>query len=163
MENPIALVMDSLIREQRKSLRNVRKAELAKQWRLNNKDKVKERELKRSKSENRIRYTRNLALKKYGISTEEYNILYELQDGLCAICMKPETQERNGNKCKLSVDHDHASGEIRGLLCSKCNLGIGIFNDDLNILTRAAAYILESNKESMWRNVFDRLYKINNT
>lgn len=72
-------------------------------------------------------YIRDYQLKKnYGISLETYNRLYEIQSGLCMICMLPETRKVKGTQCKLSVDHCHVSKRLRGLICSKCNGMLGL-------------------------------------
>lgn len=74
---------------------------------------------------------------KYGITEERYAELFKQQKGRCAICRnKPRTQ-------RLAVDHDHKSGEVRGLLCKRCNhdlLGGG--HDDFELLWRAISYLL---------------------
>lgn len=84
----------------------------------------------------------------YGITLDEYNAMLEKQDGVCAICGNPEVkaQARNGtngikNLDSLLVDHDHKTGKVRGLLCYRCNTGIGKLNDDPNLLRKAARYI----------------------
>lgn len=74
-------------------------------------------------------------LRKYGTSEAEYQQMFERQMGLCLICQKPE------NNIKLAVDHDHATGEVRGLLCKRCNMAIGLLDDDPHIVTRAALYL----------------------
>ncbi len=71
----------------------------------------------------------------YGISVEEYDALLARQNGKCAICReKPEGQT-------LCVDHCHATGKIRGLLCRSCNVGLGNFRDDPRLLRAAIAYL----------------------
>jgi hypothetical protein len=83
---------------------------------------------------------KNTSLKyKFGISIEEYNDLLSLQEGKCAICGSIETG-RSDTKY-LHVDHDHLSGKVRGLLCNKCNIGIGLFNDDIFRLKKAIIYL----------------------
>ncbi|ANA86370.1 endonuclease VII [Gordonia phage OneUp] len=69
---------------------------------------------------------------RYGISLAEYNDLLDEQDGKCAICH---------TVAKLHVDHCHATGKKRGLLCSQCNTAIGLLKEDLNLLSRAAEYL----------------------
>lgn len=78
-----------------------------------------------------------------GITVEQYVELYEATGGTCAICGKPETQLSgwHGEVMELSIDHDHETGRVRGLLCQWCNQGIGRFRDDPELLTRAAAYL----------------------
>jgi hypothetical protein len=76
--------------------------------------------------------------KRYGLTVESYAGLEAAQGGLCLICMKPS---RNGKR--LSVDHDHKTGKVRGLLCHVCNQGLGYFYDDPELLRLAAAYLLK--------------------
>ena len=78
---------------------------------------------------------------KTGCSPERYAELLKQQNGVCAICGNAESRARRGNAYELSADHDHASGEIRGLLCSNCNLGIGHLRHDMNVLRLAIAYL----------------------
>lgn len=71
---------------------------------------------------------------KYGITKEEYQTRLTLQEGRCIICSDLVED-------KLRVDHDHQTGEIRGLLCSNCNTGLGMFKDDPELTTAATAYL----------------------
>lgn len=71
---------------------------------------------------------------------ETYKHLFDLQGGVCAICQSPE----NGRYAHLSVDHNHDTGKIRGLLCNNCNRGIGLLKDDPKILEQAKEYIEKS-------------------
>jgi len=85
---------------------------------------------------------RNYTLKKkYGITAEQYDALLKLQDHKCAICGEPEDMERFGKACPLSVDHNHNTGEVRGLLCQSCNSGIGFFYEDAFLLESAMRYL----------------------
>jgi hypothetical protein len=77
----------------------------------------------------------------YGISGEEYLALKKAQNGLCAIC-GPWTG-RNGRYVSLSVDHNHRTGEVRGLLCRVCNRILGLFRDNPEAFRRAADYLTE--------------------
>jgi hypothetical protein len=77
----------------------------------------------------------------FGLSLDAYNQMLEAQGGVCAICNQPETHKRNGKLKALAVDHHHASGKIRGLLCSDCNTGIGKLKDDPKVLLAAAEYL----------------------
>lgn len=73
----------------------------------------------------------------FGITLAQYDALVLAQGGVCKICLKPETSVYKSGKVRsLAVDHDHKTGEIRGLLCWKCNTRIGYFekNDLLNAL-----------------------------
>ena len=69
-----------------------------------------------------------------------FKILNE-QDGKCAICKNQETRKHKGKLRNLSVDHCHATGIVRGLLCSRCNISIGKFEDNSELLRSAADYL----------------------
>ena len=75
----------------------------------------------------------------YGITLEDYNQMFASQSGRCAIC---NIHEQESGKI-LCVDHDHNTGKVRGLLCSKCNAGIGLLGDDPDNLINAANYLRE--------------------
>ena len=74
----------------------------------------------------------------YGISDEMYSEILTRQKGCCAICHgAPRSQA-------LGVDHDHKTGKVRGLLCSPCNVALGMLKDDPELLLRAAIYLEEN-------------------
>lgn len=83
---------------------------------------------------------RNLQ-RKFGITAEEYDAMLAGQDGLCAICGTDSPQRSTSNY--FAVDHDHETGEVRGLLCSPCNIALGAFGDSPDRLMAAAAYLLQ--------------------
>lgn len=83
--------------------------------------------------------------KNYGLSQEDHQAMHDAHDGRCSVCGQAETLTIRGKKVSLAVDHCHASGHIRGLLCSQCNRGLGLFLDNPERL-RAAADYLERNK-----------------
>jgi len=91
--------------------------------------------------------TRKYALKAaYGITPEEYDAMYERQEGRCAICGDPKDSWQPGMGVKgrfrfLVVDHDHRTGRVRGLLCTHCNIGIGQFREDPAIMRAAIPYV----------------------
>lgn len=72
----------------------------------------------------------------YGIEPGDYDKLYEAQGGRCAIC-----QRATGASRRLSVDHDHATGKVRGLLCRPCNDILGHARDDWRYFARAWSYL----------------------
>lgn len=78
--------------------------------------------------------------KKYGMSASEYHGMLDNQKGGCAICARRD----DGTKLKrrLSVDHDHATGEIRGLLCGRCNAVVGFLAEDPKRAHRVVAYLM---------------------
>lgn len=78
----------------------------------------------------------------YGLTQDEYEALLAMQGGLCAICRHPETaRHQSGQVRSLAVDHDHATGLVRGLLCTNCNHGLGKFKDDPELLRQAITYL----------------------
>lgn len=78
--------------------------------------------------------------KGYKITLESKKALYVAQGGLCAICRRTPTG-RDKRSETLHVDHDHATGKIRGLLCINCNQGLGSFKDDRELLEMAVKYL----------------------
>src|SRR5579864_1096986 len=80
---------------------------------------------------------------RYGLTADEYDELLRQQGGACAICQNQENARRKacGRSYRLAVDHDHASGVIRGLLCANCNHMIGKAKDSVDVLNRAIAYL----------------------
>jgi hypothetical protein len=77
---------------------------------------------------------------KFGLTLEQYDAMLAEQDGTCAICHRPETRKRFGWVQPLSVDHDPATGRVRGLLCDYCNRSIGQ-RGGLGWLRSAVAYL----------------------
>jgi hypothetical protein len=73
------------------------------------------------------------------IDPEEYERLLATQDYKCAICKRPREENTLGRR--FAVDHDHNTGLVRGLLCYKCNTGLGALNDDPELLQTAADYL----------------------
>ena len=79
---------------------------------------------------------RGYVLRKYSINEVTHNNMLNNQKGLCKICSKT-----NYNNKMLSIDHDHKTGVVRGLLCSKCNLALGGFCDSPDLLEKAINYL----------------------
>jgi len=75
--------------------------------------------------------------KKYGITAAEFDAMVAAQGGGCAIC----TVSVNPDANNLAVDHCHTTGRVRGILCGRCNRGIGNFNDDPSLLEKAVIYL----------------------
>ncbi len=78
-------------------------------------------------------------VRRYGITVEDFGNILKLQDGKCAICNELETCT---TKKRLHVDHCHVTGKVRGLLCHKCNAGLGNLKDSLVTLENASIYLL---------------------
>jgi hypothetical protein len=79
-------------------------------------------------------FVRNLRVK-YGLALDQYQLLLERQGGVCAICHAP-LKERH-----IQVDHNHATGLVRGLLCSDCNLAIGLLHESIESIERCIGYL----------------------
>ena len=93
------------------------------EWRRKNPDKVQQKNRKR-----KMGY--------YGLSVDDFDILMEKQNNCCAICKKTCITGR-----ALAIDHDHNTNVVRGLLCNKCNQGLGFFNDSIDLLQDAMLYL----------------------
>lgn len=77
----------------------------------------------------------------FGLTPQGRALMEQQQDGRCAICGRVETHRKRGRVVPLSLDHDHGTGVVRGLLCNNCNRGIGLLGDDSDSLRRAAEYL----------------------
>ena len=109
-----------------------------KQWRKNNPERCAElQKIYRAKNkEMYIKSQRKTDLKRhYGMTVKEYDCSYDLQRGKCLIC--------DEEKKILCVDHNHTTGKIRGLLCRRCNLGLGFIEKSPKFYLRAQQYLNE--------------------
>jgi hypothetical protein len=93
----------------------------------------------RDKRENHLK-------RSYGFTTEDYEFALQNHKYVCAICRQPETYKYKGKIVRLAIDHNHKTGCYRGLLCGRCNSGIGLFEEDIAILQQAIQY-LEKNRD----------------
>ena len=80
----------------------------------------------------------------YGISLKEAEELYDAQDGRCAICRSSGYDLHGAEVFKLSLDHCHTTGKVRGFLCADCNRGLGLFRDNILSLKSAIHYLERS-------------------
>ena len=103
-----------------------------KKWRKNNKNN-----LQKYRDENKNNLNNYLLKRNYNITLEEYNELFNKQNGCCAICGRHQSDLKN----KLGVDHNHETGKVRGLLCNQCNLSLGNIKDDIKILYNMINYL----------------------
>lgn len=97
---------------------------------------------RRWRKENPERYRaswRKSCLKQYGITINEFEVFRLAQKDCCRICKKQFKETPN-------VDHSHKTGAVRGLLCRRCNIGLGMFGDSLKCVESAATYLKETEK-----------------
>lgn len=120
--------------------------EAKKRYREKNKELIKEKAREYYKSGRKPIPKRNLEVNrnahykyKYGITLEQYNDLLTKQEHRCAICGDGQWD----HKRSFSVDHDHKTGQVRGLLCLLCNTALGKFKDSQEILDKAKLYLLQ--------------------
>lgn len=87
--------------------------------------------------------TREHNWKQQGINTtvEQFEAMRLLQNDRCILCGQSETRVQNGKIQNLTVDHDHTTGKIRGLLCSRHNRALGLFDDNIETLQKAVLYL----------------------
>ena len=100
----------------------------AKEYREENKE-----EIAIKKEEQRLK-------SKYGITSKEKNVLLQKQNNKCKICLV------EFSNVTPNIDHCHITNEVRGILCGPCNRGLGIFKDDIELLTKAINYLEEHNE-----------------
>ena len=86
-------------------------------------------------AKNKHLYRNQMYKMRYGITIDDYNRMLEEQNNVCAICKK------NTKKKELAVDHNHTTGEVRGLLCSQCNVMIGQIETEDYIIYNAMKYL----------------------
>jgi hypothetical protein len=89
-------------------------------------------------------YTKQRKWRAAGVDATRYQEMLREQGGVCAICGQTERHcdGLSGKLKDLAIDHDHVTGAIRALLCSNCNRGLGLFNDDIALLAKAQSYVL---------------------
>lgn len=96
---------------------------------------------------NRAKSVISRVTSEFGVTAEELEDMTLEQNNTCAICGKPESRMRNGVPLRLCIDHNHRTGVVRGLLCSRCNVAIGMMDDDPDLFLAAAQYILKHSQE----------------
>lgn len=102
------------------------------------------KDLMKTKYKRTSERSRAIHLKRtYDLTEEEYGVLYQEQNGVCAICGQPETNvnSKTGKVRNLAIDHSHKTGRIRGLLCRKCNTALGNLDEDIDKIQRLIDYI----------------------
>jgi hypothetical protein len=111
--------------------------ERARKWREENIERFRENQRRMRSTPEGKRRSREYHLgRKYGLTVEQYEAMLAAQGGGCAICGRPPRED-----IALHVDHDHATGAVRGLSCFRCNNALGDFNDDPALLRKALDYL----------------------
>ena len=109
--------------------------EYKRRYRIKNKAKIQE--YFRTHKDSERKRSRKATILEHGITLEQYQEMFDKQNGCCAIC----NVHQDKLKQALCVDHNHQTNKIRGLLCGKCNRGIGYLNDNINTLEQAINYL----------------------
>jgi hypothetical protein len=94
-------------------------------------------------------YWKRKNLRSYGIDSTVYAEMLQEQQGVCAICFQLETMTCRGTLKDLCVDHNHETGQIRGLLCHRCNIAIGMLDEDYGRILSAAQYLMNAKGYNM--------------
>ncbi len=110
-----------------------------KKYYLSHRDKIRKQRQRYSK-EHPVEMKRQHLKKFYGITFEQMRQMYISQNGFCPICLK-----KFKSSSDMHIDHNHSNGQIREILCSKCNSGIGFLREDILILNRAIDYLRKWN------------------
>lgn len=124
-----------------------RKRDQLRQWRAENPEKgaeYRKRHREKYGHDHFVARERERTLLKYGMSVDDFDRLLASQGGGCAICKSTERVHvvRGEDRLrKLSVDHDHTTGVVRGILCNVCNRAVGLLQDDPALLAEALAYL----------------------
>lgn len=129
---------------------NAKQRVLNKRWRERHRETYNRKEATRharmraklTPEARRALWLRSHLKRSYGLTLEEFDVMLTTQGGRCALCdgLFTELAPRR-NRQTIHVDHDHATGKVRGLLCVNCNLGIGYFGESVAKLQRAIRYL----------------------
>lgn len=84
-----------------------------------------------------------ITARRHGLTVEQYQDLITKQHGVCAVCYKPETTVHGSSKKiqPLAIDHNHTTGEVRGLLCAKCNTALGLLDESCERAQALISYL----------------------
>ncbi len=129
----------------------IKKASADRYWRYKDIDKPKRQAYYQNNKEKWVycpqRGRRSKLKQLFGMSETDYLLLLNAQQGVCKICGKPESSKSStkASPKHLAVDHDHSTGKVRGLLCHMCNVGIGYFQDKVELLDKAKEYLSAGN------------------
>lgn len=112
--------------------------EYKRQWYQANKERLKKRKVERTIE---LGVSVN-ALQVHKVTAEEYNDMLATQGGVCKICKEIPSIKSRGRVIDFHIDHNHETGQIRGLLCGRCNAGLGMFRDSIINLGNAMEYLI---------------------
>ena len=137
--------VEAIIEKDLENFANVPKGRTAKYGKLNRCKKCHNKYMREARNKipkEILQYRRRKSMlkEKYNLSIEDYNTLFEAQNGCCSICGKHQDED---NKT-FAVDHNHKTNEIRGLLCNNCNSALGKFSDDIKNIINAAFYLADN-------------------
>ncbi len=97
---------------------------------------------RKERPEHQRAVSRKSLLAKYGVTPERFDAMLAEQGGVCKTCgKKPDVPTNQHGRLGFVVDHDHVTGKVRGLLCPKCNLILGLANDDPELLVSCSKYL----------------------
>jgi hypothetical protein len=110
------------------------------------KDKAITKRWRDENKEHLYHYRRQWSMKNwYGITVEEFDRMFDEQNGQCAICSVALVKFKAEKQKTAHVDHCHETKKVRGILCNECNRGLGEFKDDVHALEQAILYLKKSN------------------
>jgi hypothetical protein len=128
--------------------------EYAKKYGKQHREKIRQRKqtekyklkIKRYNNMRREKVREFQLMSKYNMTLDDYNKFLEQQNGVCAICKEEEktTDKWKSSFRRLRVDHSPKTGKVRGLLCHKCNVALGLFKDDSTLLLKAFNYLAQN-------------------
>ena len=121
--------------------RKVRQRAHRSRWGMKNRERISAAGRKYREA-NSDRYSEYQYLRRYGLTFPEVEALWNAQGGLCGICHQAIRLRGEKGRDKAVVDHCHATGEVRGLLCTPCNLMIGYASDNPETLRLAISYLV---------------------
>jgi hypothetical protein len=124
--------------KRRRYLANTQAAiDRVRRWQQANPERVNATQrARRAKPEAKLRERAGHLMRKYGMTIEQYDAMLEAQGGGCFICGRPPRED-----ISLHVDHDHSTGKVRGILCFCCNNALADFQEDPELLKKAATYV----------------------
>jgi hypothetical protein len=117
----------------RAKIRNAERKDKRKEYKKTDKGKEANKRYRQS-DKCKLRIEKNRLKSRYGITLEDYEEMVIKQNGICAICGVIK-------KSKLHIDHNHTTGEVRGLLCGSCNRALGLMKDNTEFLLKAIKYL----------------------